>query len=455
MDEEVVYPSVKSGSLLAGFRRLFSARTLLFGTILIAELFVGYMIAWWHLSTTRLEQTAELAFPANQAVDSLSPTSIIAEDYYLLGPVGNGELPPVPEYNIPFDQDVLEKLQKIQNPATPLFIPYTRNRFMLQQTVLSFIAAGWPREQIVVLENTGTMDANPRGLLTAENPFYLDYELLRKRYGVSVLRTPTYLSFSQLQNFMISTAMSRRWKWFYWAHQDIAVLSNETQVPFKSFYANTIESLLTLTKTMGKDAGKKRWAGRFYNFDWLTLINVDAMVEVGAWDVFIPYYNSDCDWYERARMTGMTIDEERVGLIYDLHQHIKDPEAKFFGTADGKHRPRSLGAPQPNSSRFQALKQEFEGIMAAKNKPGVERNTWQSEQDGGKGEPWTYDPIAFQKAWWYVASKGREVFFKKWATFDCAITGLGRTPKDIWARDVPSVVVVVEDAEEEEVEVEE
>lgn len=80
------------------------------------------------------------------------------------------------------------------------------------------------------------MDANPKGMLSTANPFYLDVELLLSHYGVSVLQTPTLLTFAQLHNFFLRTAMAYNWPVFFWSHMDILVLSDETATPYKSFY---------------------------------------------------------------------------------------------------------------------------------------------------------------------------------------------------------------------------
>ncbi|KAF3926561.1 hypothetical protein AA313_de0202764 [Arthrobotrys entomopaga] len=280
----------------------------------------------------------------------------------------------------------------------------------------------------MLLENTGTMDANPRNLLSVDNPFYLDYKLLRGRYGISIVRTPTLLSLAQLQNFMIATAMSKGWAYFYWSHQDIAVLSNETAQPYQSLYEKIVYNLEALNATMGPDTPHgQRWVGRFYKYDHLTLINVDAVRHVGGWDPFIPYYNSDCDWYERSRLSGYPIDEEepRVADIFDLATHVPDPETRFFPAKDE--------VATLNSKRYQDLKQELERRMAEKNKTPEGRNTWQDEQKGGHGQPWTYNPKGFQSAWWAAAGMGRGVYNNKWGTGVCGLIGAGKTLDDEWA----------------------
>jgi hypothetical protein len=52
--------------------------------------------------------------------------------------------------------------------------------------VVSYIAAGWPPEDIYVVENTGVMHANRDGLLTLQNPFYLNHTQLAM-LGVQVI----------------------------------------------------------------------------------------------------------------------------------------------------------------------------------------------------------------------------------------------------------------------------
>jgi hypothetical protein len=69
---------------------------------------------------------------------------------------------------------------------TPLFVGFTRNWPQLLQCVVSYIAAGWPPEDIYVVENTGVMYANRDHKLTLQNPFYLNYTQLGM-LGVNVI----------------------------------------------------------------------------------------------------------------------------------------------------------------------------------------------------------------------------------------------------------------------------
>lgn len=86
---------------------------------------------------------------------------------------------------------------------TNLFIAFGRNWFMLQQCVVSYIAAGWPANNITVFDNLGVMAANLRGQLNADNPAYVDVKRLTD-LGVSYERIPTLLTF---YNYKTSTSV--------------------------------------------------------------------------------------------------------------------------------------------------------------------------------------------------------------------------------------------------------
>ncbi len=73
--------------------------------------------------------------------------------------------------------------------------------------MVSYSTTGWPPEDIYVVENAGTMNLNRLGKLSFQNPFYLNYDRLTKVFGVNVISRPTYLTFSQLQNFYLHLAI--------------------------------------------------------------------------------------------------------------------------------------------------------------------------------------------------------------------------------------------------------
>ena len=298
---------------------------------------------------------------------------------------------------------------------------------MLLQTLHSYISSGWPASDIIMIDNSGTMDANPLSLLSTSNPFYLDYKTLREAYGVSILQTPTLLSFSQLQNFYIRTAIAMDWQYFFWSHMDIVVLPTSTQ-PYKSFYAQVLQ-VLSNTTTLSETG--QPWALRFFNYDFLTLVNVEAMKAIGHWDTFIPYYASDCDFYSRVYASNYDTPESvkvTAGKIFDMPSLIPDFAAKLSAiyTSGGI-----------DKDKYSALTWELEKAQRFKDADqGVHRNSWQGQQKGGQGEMWTYDAEGFERAWWMSSRAGEKVYREKWGRGDCELWKKGGwSTSEAWQND--------------------
>ncbi|KAL7809758.1 hypothetical protein V8C26DRAFT_438260 [Trichoderma gracile] len=336
---------------------------------------------------------------------------------------GNNFFPLVASYNVP----------PRHRPKTPLFIPFTRNNAMMRQTVLGYIASGWPREDIIIVDNSGTADANNLKLLSQSNPFFLDYDLFRYRYGVSILQTSVLLNFAQIQNFLLRVAMARHWPYFFWSHMDVGILSHEEETPYLSFYERVLKILDEAESS--RVSGESKWAAKFFNFDYLTLVNVEAWRHIGQWDVFIPYYATDCDAYGRLKMMGYKIDGVNAGHIWDVADLVDNPEEKFFPPSPTKNGDSNNATDDnaPNSERFKALREELQKIQDEKLSNSKGRNTWQNMQKGGKGEPWTYDPAGFQVAWWEMAEDGRKLYKNKWGVSNCDLLAEKKTLDDMWS----------------------
>lgn len=231
------------------------------------------------------------------------------------------DLPPVPSWNKPPSTHVKEK--------TPLFIGFTRNWRLVQQAIVSYVTAGWPPEDIYLVENTGTMSANKNGNLSLQNPFYLNYTRLTTVLGINVLSTPTLLSFAQLQNFYLNTAIQNDWPTYFWGHMDVGALCDEEYgPPYKSLYMRAVDKLretqqpsyLLNTQTGRNDP----WAIQFFAYDRLALVNRETFEAVGGWDTMIGYYGTDCDMHERLTMAGFKMPVADAGFIFDLGTTLDD-----------------------------------------------------------------------------------------------------------------------------------
>lgn len=454
------------------------------------------------------------------------------------------DLPPVPIWNTPPTPHV--------NESTPLLIGFTRNWRLLQQVVVSYITSGWPAEDIYVVENTGVMDSNKLGLLSLQNPFFLNHTRLNV-LGVNVVITPTLLTFAQLQNFYIYEATQRGWQHFFWSHMDVVAVSFEDQYgakypdikpghdysDFTSLYKNCLGTLRDVLTPDATTARLKRWAQRFFSYDRLALVNVQAFKDVGAWDTLIPFYMTDCDMHARLEMAGYIVEEVHPGMVFDvassledvvvLYRHTgpgvgevawKDPNApppKEVKAGDGHEKRRvgkrtgypgneteserwmdfpagspkksgtyadeaieevehsststsplvttvqpslststsltlplssslaelttptilshtqSLYTPDPaHSPLFLSLLSILDRMQGSKGASPHGRNTWQSRQTGGLGDPFYRNPEGFEKGIAMTIEFGRTVFSEKWGHRDCDIAPIGMRPSDAW-----------------------
>ena len=291
------------------------------------------------------------------------------------------DLPPIPSWNTPPTPHV--------NQSTPLFIGFTRNWPLLQQTVVSYITAGWPPEDIYVVENTGVMHSNRHNLLTLQNPFYLDHHRLTNIFRVNVISTPTLFTFAQLQNFYTFTSLEKNFSHYFWAHMDTVVLSDEewTEQPYKSLYLRAVD---VLRETMDPNWGPL--ATRWFAYDKLALVRTQAFVDVGGWDTMIPFYMTDCDMHERLWMRQFKIETAEAGRVWDVHNSLDDLERLYKRSKDRpeanakREGARKVLSREPevqrNSAAYQELVRSLDVLQNLKSDDKGGRNTWQGRQRG-------------------------------------------------------------------------
>ncbi|CAJ2510606.1 Uu.00g062310.m01.CDS01 [Anthostomella pinea] len=357
--------------------------------------------------------------------------------------------PPIPKYNVPKKGIWKEYGLEI---APPLVIGFTRSYPMLLQAVVSYITAGWPPEQIYVIENTGMQQANARGQLSLQHPFHLNHTSL-KTLGVNVVQTPVLLSFAQLQNFYLSLSYAHEWPYYFWSHMDVLALGHENGFEnltprggdpgYKSLYTLCLEEL---KRTLDTD---DRWATRFFAYDHLTLQNPKALEDIGGWDTLIPYYMTDCDTYTRFIMKKWSQLDSNCGVITDTSVALDDLLALY---RDVNVTPKFTDPNPPPPPPPPAEDEPTKGEIVARDGPGpgltdpIEywksllgtadqmfhykhadrgRNTWQSGQHGGQGEPFYYDNAGFTEALDVLTEAGKEVFRRKWGHGNCDLIGGG------------------------------
>lgn len=413
--------------------------------------------------------------PIYKKVDNTPPIPITDNFPYIQHAQTASDLPRIATYNAPPQQHVAEQ--------TPLMIGFTRNWRLLQQVVVSYITAGWPPEDIYVVENTGVMDSNAKGLLSLQNPFFLNHTRLHL-LGVNIISTPTLLTFAQLQNFYIHTALIQGWETYFWGHEDIVVISDEEETPYQSFYSKAVgvlREVLSPNFMDGPDSIAGKWGIVHFAFDWLALVHTSAYIDVGGWDTQIPFYMTDCDFHNRLVMGGYPLTNRKVGQIFDVASTFDDlsvlyrlkdgPEPSFHNLATGKHitpetivqkrtvatspqiskhnlESRSPVSPPTvkdtslvpseavlesdslNSTAYHNLVKIATAIAHSKNND--DRNTWQARQSGGQGEPFYRDAAGFEKGIKMAIDHGREVYAEKWGHRECDLYSVGYKASDAW-----------------------
>ena len=333
----------------------------------------------------------------------------------------SADLPLVPSWNRPPAEHVPEK--------TRLYIGFTRYWPLLQQVVVSYITGGWPPEDIYVVENTGTFDANKHGRLTSQNPFYMDYYRLTKILGVNIITMPSLQSFAQLQNFYLSEAINNNLDYYFWGHMDVVAQSYEDQEPYKSLYMRAVETVREASKPDYKDTP---WAIQFFSYDWLAAVNTKAFVEVGGWDSFVSYYGTDCDMHSRISMAGFTMPVADAGKVFDVTRSLDNLEVLY------RRKPKSnatdIGDTEEDERGGEGWKKLQETLQQITDEKIADpyRNSWQLRQKGGKGEPFYYDPDGFEKALQMQIHVGTEINDEKWGHRGCDIQKAGLKAGDQW-----------------------
>lgn len=337
------------------------------------------------------------------------------------------DLPPVPKWNAPPDRHVAEN--------TPLFIGFTRNWRLLQQTVVSYITGGWPPGDIYVVENTGTMFSNRDGLLTLQNPFYLDHHRLTTIFGINIISTPTLLTFAQLQNFYVHVALDKKWEHYFWSHMDVVAVSDEEHdlESYQSLYMRAVE---VIRETLHPDYGP--WAARWFSYDRLSLIRTKAYTDVGGWDTMIPFYMTDCDMHERLFMKGFKLQDANAAKIWDVSTSLDDLMMLYQRGVKATKSKKDIsvraeeGAAQLNSPIYQDLLRTLDHMQHQKSSDSAGRNTWQVHQRGGQGEPFYRDAEGFEEAISMTMNFGRKVFEQKWGRGPCNLREAGLVEGDAW-----------------------
>ena len=149
-----------------------------------------------------------------------------------------------------------------------LGIPYV-NRPELLSKALNSVRSMWPWTVLVDNSDTGELVAS------------------QNSWPVPILRIPGIapLSLSQTMNFLQSLAVSRQYPAWFFMHSDAEA------------GPGVAERLVNRARQALRK--KKRWGVIFTHYDTFCSFNTQALSRVGLWDVNLPQYFADNDYYYR------------------------------------------------------------------------------------------------------------------------------------------------------------
>lgn len=135
--------------------------------------------------------------------------------------------------------------------------------------------------------------------------------------GCEVFRSPMPIQFVHSINYAMLDTRRRGANICMWLHCD-------AWTP-EGAYLSLIE------KVRGFIAEGRKWGVVFTNYDALLAMNTDLIDTVGLWDVNLPQYFADNDWYRRASLAGYEAIDTGIHVEHDYSQTIKsDPELYFI-----------------------------------------------------------------------------------------------------------------------------
>ncbi|KAK9815537.1 hypothetical protein WJX72_005354 [[Myrmecia] bisecta] len=288
--------------------------------------------------------------------------------------------------------DRAQQAQQAQHPAQhrdtdlpypdqhfAVFVVFAWNYDVFLIALRCYVTSGWG-QRIIIIDNSKTQQlANDR--------------VVAKLAG-EVIGVGSQLTFSQVQNYIMSIARERSYDYYFWGHSDTIGLAS---APDKLFADEVMRSMEVLQAT------EPRWGIAFFSSDWLeadwfSAMRTDMVREL-QYDTFVQVYFSDCDFYPRVRAAGWKtlVAPEFPGHVYDMNTALSLPLHDWNATRDALEKAKS----EINNNN---------------------RNDW-------KEKTFTYGERVgmeiFQKA-------SNSYFYEKWGTMNCGeIDGMhpfGLTP---------------------------
>jgi hypothetical protein len=173
-----------------------------------------------------------------------------------------------------------------------LGIPVAANPQLLRRAVES-VPSFWP--ETVIIDNT-------------------ELGLDQSDFPAEVIRPSVPLTFSQSMNFLQSLARERLHRAWLFLHSDAAVCPG------------TADAMLEVLERAFVE--QRRWGVVFTLYDAFAAFNLDMVDEIGCWDITLPHYFADVDYYRRARLAGWELITTNLSVIHDSSAAINSDDRR-------------------------------------------------------------------------------------------------------------------------------
>ena len=135
--------------------------------------------------------------------------------------------------------------------------------------------------------------------------------------GITVMRPPVPLTFTQSHNWFYQDAKQRGAKFILWMHTDAEALDGG--------------HLRLLELARKYTAEGRKWGLIWTNYDSLCALNLDMIADVGGYDTVFPKYFCDNDHTRRMRLAGWETIDSGIATMHIGSQTIKsDPVLNFL-----------------------------------------------------------------------------------------------------------------------------
>jgi hypothetical protein len=180
-------------------------------------------------------------------------------------------------------------------------IPYV-NRPDLLKLAVNSIQLFWPHA--IIVDNSDNMD------LRTNNDWPRD---------ILIYEPSVPLTFSQSMNLLQRLALEQECDVVMFMHNDAEA------------HTGTPEGLLSLLESLLQNSAHK-WGAVFTNYDTLAAFNMEAVRDVGRWDIILPQYFADNDYYRRIRLKGYEIVCTDLAVTHhnNASSTIKSDPAKLY-----------------------------------------------------------------------------------------------------------------------------